>query len=383
MSRCSFSPTKTFLLLLVVIQWILLLILLHRQQIHVNPFSSTTLPTSSTGVVPLQHQGPPNHPTTITTTRASPPEIKGSVVQGVAATLMFKAPQWFHLRYTAMLQNALANVPETWKVQIIYNPQWFEKDVLPWHPKIKLWLTQGHERIVFTAIPDFILSPHMGGKQDLKKNKRSAVKPKHVSSHRWFWQSLVAEQVLMFSGNGALCGNHFNHDNMMTFDHWMNSTDFVGTPSTRNNGYGGDGSSHSFRKKSVMLRVIDYAEKHQMDIGNDSEHGWTLRVIEKMRKDKMEKDPPIRLATPEQTNVFGAVTNLTNEAGILHIPMVVAGTHAQLTYDDRETLLKHCPEVKLIFPSLHEPACFGAHPQPQQCRASICALQDELPRSGC
>jgi hypothetical protein len=63
--------------------------------------------------------------------------------------------------------------------------------------------------------------------------------------------------------------------------------------------------------------------------------------------------------------------------------MVVSGTQDKLEFAHREDLLMVCPELKIIFPSLHEPACFGAHPDPVKCKSSICALQDKLPGQGC
>ena len=41
----------------------------------------------------------------------------------------------------------------------------------------------------------------------------------------------------------------------------------------------------------------------------------------------------------------------------------------------RETFLSYCLELKTIFPSLHDPGCFGAKPDPNKCAVSICALR--------
>jgi hypothetical protein len=89
------------------------------------------------------------------------------------------------------------------------------------------------------------------------------------------------------------------------------------------------------------------------------------------------------LATPNDTLRFGGVVNLTDGSSLKHLPLVVSGTMARLAYEERDSVLKHCPEIKIIFPSLHEPACFGAHPDPAKCRLSICALQENLPSHGC
>ena len=53
-------------------------------------------------------------------------------------------------------------------------------------------------------------------------------------------------------------------------------------------------------------------------------------------------------------------------------------TLAELDYEHREDFLSYCLELKVIFPSLHDPNCFGAHPKPELCKKSICALQEPL-----
>lgn len=372
-SEWNCSPTKACLLLVIVIQWILFVFLLHRQQINVISRQSLPEPTTSTFTEPtLTYDG--------TTNRSRSSAETAGMDVGVAVTLMFRAPLWFHLRYTAMVHNALSNIPDTWKVQIVYNKHWLEKEVLPWHPSIQRWYETGHDRITFTPIPDALLNP---------KDASKHVKPKEIMASRWFWENVLAEHVLLFSGNGAFCGHHF--DDSLSLENAMTDLDYLGTPWHHHDGYGGDGSSHSYRKRSVMLRVLDYAEKNNKQVGNDAEDVWTLDIIEKINKEttKRNVDVPavgvIRLATPKQTQAFGGTTNLTKSKGIglHHLPMVVPGTQSQLSFAERETLLKHCPEVKMIFPSLHEPACFGAHPDPLRCKASICALRDEIPHSGC
>ena len=42
-----------------------------------------------------------------------------------------------------------------------------------------------------------------------------------------------------------------------------------------------------------------------------------------------------------------------------------------------------CPEIKMIFPSLHDPSCFGAKPNGEKCKKSICALRDPPRKGGC
>lgn len=63
--------------------------------------------------------------------------------------------------------------------------------------------------------------------------------------------------------------------------------------------------------------------------------------------------------------------------------MIISGTKADLSWDVREKLLHICPELKVIFPSLHEPNCFGASPNGKKCAETICALRNPVPGHGC
>jgi hypothetical protein len=102
---------------------------------------------------------------TSSTTRHDLP-LQDDEYDGVAVTLMLKAPKWFHRRYTIMLQNVLANLPaepykssnhhpphppttkgesrqprgggnKGWAVQIIGNLSWLKQEVFPLHPALK------------------------------------------------------------------------------------------------------------------------------------------------------------------------------------------------------------------------------------------------------
>ena len=42
-----------------------------------------------------------------------------------------------------------------------------------------------------------------------------------------------------------------------------------------------------------------------------------------------------------------------------------------------------CPELKQLYPSLHDPSCFGASPNGDVCRTTICALQIPKRKGGC
>jgi hypothetical protein len=264
--------------------------------------------------------------------------------EGVAATVMLKAPKWFHRRYTAMIHNALANIPPTWSVQIFSNEHWVEKDVLPLHPGLQR--LRSHPRIVWTPMP-----------KELTKKK-----PKEVMKNKWLWESVIAENVLFFTGNGVFCANSQN-----TVEDFLEN-DYVGVPWSKFGGKGGDATSHSLRKRSDMIRILEkYPPEPEMN--SVDSYFFAKHLID---------EGTSKMANQTTTVLFGGLTDDLDTA-----PFVVSGTHANLDFARREALLHVCPELNIIFPSLHEPSCFGAHPNGEKCKQSICALRDPLPSSGC
>lgn len=417
----------------IALQWFIITILLyHRQQQHDNDDTSllllskqeqliiglnngTASSLASCNSLPVLQHGPIS---TVASSNKNKNEYNDNdddkKLEGVFVTIMFKSPKWFHLRYTAMLHNALANLPNShsWRIQVFYNEAWIQKEhVLDyWHPGMSrlFHFNSGNNendnddnKFIWTRLP-----------ASMTKHGR---KPKQILASRWFWETVRAETVVLFSGNGAFCGNHvissYNNNNNQTTTTSKTTTiwesgilddfDYIAAPWHFHDGMGGDGTSHSIRKRSAMLAAIDYAALNNIELGSSgghtAEHAWIVGVMQTMNQDSaylknMKK--MMRLATPRETFLFGGVTNITSSsnnnnnsnaaAGLVqHIPLVTAGTQPKLTYDERDTLLKHCPEIKYIFPSMHEPACFGAHPNPSVCKASICALQDKIPSSGC
>jgi hypothetical protein len=364
------SWTTTILVIIICIQWILFTVMLQRKYQH-----------STTTITPPSNNNNEGHPPEIridtsiqretfarsmddTTTSSTP-------LDGVAVTIMYRAPKWFHLRYKVMIDNVLANVPNrsTWKVQIFIN-EVFQKDqnLLEWNPGLVQFF-QGHDpRVIVTPLPTNLTSRHS--------------KPKDVVFSSWFWENIIADRVLLFTGNGAFCGNQ-------VADVWTRNElldlDYLGVPSYDFDGIGGDGSSHSLRNRRVMMRIIQYRNDNGIHQFNHPEHHETLKTMLQMN-DKMSSDGtyiPFKVASKEQTIAFGGVHGISDTAteGVIRLPIVVAGTQDRLTYAERDTLLKHCPELKIIFPSLHEPSCFGAHPVAETCQATICALN--APAHGC
>jgi hypothetical protein len=426
------SWTTPCLISIIVLQWILFTVLL---QFAREGASSTATAAMESAMAPTDLDRPAPVIGTAALVERSGRDALEDTLEGVAATIMFRAPKWFLLRYKVMLDNALANLPNdaTWKVQVFVNEKWVKESVLPWHPGLERMLTT-NPRVIVTSLSTDLVGH---GK-----------KPRDVLLSTWFWEHMAADRVVLFSGNGAFCGNppftavvqsthHPVPGEMATTSmttatapvttawHELLSLDYVGVPSSE---AGGDGSSHSLRYRPAMLRALRYHElttesKRSID---GPEHRFFLDTLQKMnehavqlqlvpsptesssidQKSKTNKHyrqlatdssvattqdqtlvplllPLFSIATVPQTILWGGTTNLSGPERLVHLPLVVAGTQARLSYAERDSLLKHCPELKVIFPSLHEPSCFGAHPDGAACKATICALQDPVPSHGC
>eukprot|EP00540_Astrosyne_radiata_P005231 CAMPEP_0116854384 /NCGR_PEP_ID=MMETSP0418-20121206/18562_1 /TAXON_ID=1158023 /ORGANISM="Astrosyne radiata, Strain 13vi08-1A" /LENGTH=272 /DNA_ID=CAMNT_0004487139 /DNA_START=71 /DNA_END=889 /DNA_ORIENTATION=- len=272
-----------------------------------------------------------------------------------------------------MLQNVMNNIPQDWAIQLVVHPEWWESEILKLHRGMKEFLKRHPERIVLTPIPE----------------EYWRLKPKEVLMKRWFWNHLVADRVFMFSGNGVICSH-----SLARVEHF-NGIAFLGVPFARGNGLGGDGSTHSIRDRRVMQVAISLYQKavkageKQVWTGSESLF-FTTMLQEINRKLNMTK---YRLAERNETILFGGGAQLiTKDENNIVIrdemeqygpSLVLSGTGAGLDWNVRDALLSICPEWKLIFPSLHDPNCFGATPQAEKCAASICALRPDRPKRGC
>jgi hypothetical protein len=282
--------------------------------------------------------------------------------QGVAATIMINAPKWFQRRYTTMVQNILDNTPSNWAVQIFYIPQGQSKFGLDINPGLTR-LNSTVDRLIMTPIPE-----------DIFKKLGMKVKKVYWTSE-FVWKSMVAENVLVFSGNGAICSNSrlsLLDDSAMNM---LQEFDYIGTPS-RSRSEGGDGS-FSFRKRSAMLSAIRYAPHD----GNAAEDYYFIETLKNMNRE----GGTYKVATKEETWLIGGIRNSNEFKENDGPPFIISGTLANLDDNVRNTVLEMCPEVKRLYPSLHNPACFGAHPDADKCAKSICALQDPSIRgkAGC
>jgi hypothetical protein len=53
-------------------------------------------------------------------------------------------------------------------------------------------------------------------------------------------------------------------------------------------------------------------------------------------------------------------------------PFAGVGVLSSFSDEDRRKYLDYCPEMKMVFPSLHNPSCFGAETVPGLCFKSLC-----------
>jgi hypothetical protein len=277
---------------------------------------------------------------------------------------MINAPKWFQRRYTSMVQNILDNTPSSWAIQIFYTPTGQSQAGLDINPGIhRMNLT--HDRLIMTQIP------HSMVKEFGMKRK------KMYWTSEWMWQSMVSENVLVFGGNGALCSNSklslLDGTAMKLFERF----DYIGTPWWNHGGEGGSGAI-SYRNRTAMLDAL----RDQPFDGNEAEDSYFIHALKTMNKEQLGSGHlKYRIATKADTEILGGInsTDFREENGP---PMIISGTLPRLEHSIRQVVLEMCPEVKRIFPSLHNPACFGAHPDKESCAKTICALQDEH-KGGC
>ena len=55
-----------------------------------------------------------------------------------------------------------------------------------------------------------------------------------------------------------------------------------------------------------------------------------------------------------------------------------SGILSSLNDTDRQIFINYCPELKMLYPSLHSPHCFGADPDPLGCFRCVSKLLTEL-----
>lgn len=300
--------------------------------------------------------------------------------KGVAVCLFLHTPTWFQRRYTMMIRNIRDNVPADWAVQIFYTGKGQSLNGVDINKGLKRMIDRNE--VILTTIPESI----------------SAIKRKQfeVWTERWIWENMVADKVLTFGGSASICGNSpHTIENFLHFD-------YIGAPWGVAKGNGGDGGI-SVRTRQAMLDVIDYelAKSTDKEAREVAYKNWgqedvffVTRLIElnkkqnKNNKNKSKnreendnvssnRSPLYRIATLNETMTFAAI----DKHATLEV-FAASGILGGIQNTDRDKFLQFCPELKMLYPSLHDPNCFGASPDGEQCAKSICALKDKTERKG-
>jgi hypothetical protein len=132
-----------------------------------------------------------------------------------------------------------------------------------------------------------------------------------------------------------------------------------------------------------MIAAIDY-ELNQIEDESKKESAckswgqedqfFVSRLLD-MNKKKLIQS---KLATREATLAFSGIGSYVNDS-----VLVISGTLPSVTFDDRDKFIALCPELKMVYPALHDPNCFGATPNGEKCAMNICALKVPRRRGGC
>lgn len=265
--------------------------------------------------------------------------------EGVALVMLHRRPQWYHKRYMVLFQNALANTPITWAIQLIADQDFLENTLKPYHHGLERFLQ--HPRVVVTFMP-----PDAGWK------------PPNVYRQRWIWEQAVGERVLIVSGDGALCANSIK--SWSDFDH----LDYVGMPWDNMDGIGGSGLNFSLRKRSSMLAALDHP-KPERDNSNDS---FLIKTLLRINEETGSK---YRVASIEETLWFGGNHNVETDEDGAPIqdqkwgPMALAGMQGGLPNRERNFAIGRCPEIKNVFPVISHPDCFSRSGHRHECAESL------------
>ena len=119
-----------------------------------------------------------------------------------------------------------------------------------------------------------------------------------------------------------------------------------------------------------MLQVLE----REMDLKGalfkpeQREDLFFMSRILQMHEAKVRDMQALKIATKEESEKFGAMGNVANED-----VLVVSGTLPGLTDAERDKIILACPEMKIMYPSVHSPHCFGSHVDSEKCAKSICA----------
>jgi hypothetical protein len=277
-------------------------------------------------------------------------------IAGVAMAILLHSPRWFQLRYTMMVNNVVASIPADWKVQIFYADHGGSQKGIDLNVGLQKLVDSG--RLVLTVLPREMVDKYHS------KRIQYMVDP-------WLWHQMLADRVLVFGGNSVVCGNSPRH--ISDFFGY----DYVGSPwNSAKGGVGGDGGI-SLRNRKVMLEVLSYklstypeAERPKAHLGWGMEDVFFVHTMLEMRARRPAEYAHIRLAPREVTQRWGAIGGYV-EPTVLTASGTLGGVKVG---KNRSDFIDYCLELKMLFPVLHDPGCFGAQVDKEQCAASICAL---------
>ena len=281
---------------------------------------------------------------------------------GAAVFLNLHQPTWFQRRYSMMIQNVDSNIPADWVIQVFWTAEGQSKAGIDINRGgLQRLIDSG--RLVLTTI-----SPSIFAKK--RKKYELMVEP-------WIWENMLSDTVFLFGGTSVICSN--SPYKITNFTRW----DYIGSPWSFKKGIGGDGAI-SIRNRTLMLSALNYElnkikdpVKRAVAYKNwgQEDQFFISRILE-MQKEGLVSP---KLAPKEETLKFSAIDNkLNNDV------FVVSGTLAGVPYDDRQKFHNYCPEIKMFYPTMHDPSCFGAEPDGDKCALTICALRPKnLRRGGC
>jgi hypothetical protein len=295
------------------------------------------------------------------TTVSTKSEMKS--YEGVAISLFLHSPTWFQRRFTITVRNIRDNIPSTWAIQIFYTGKGQSQNAIDINKGLQRMIQR--REVIMTKIPPEI----------------SSVKKKFFEmwTEKWLWENTVANRVLTFGGNSAICGN--SPYTVESFNEW----DYIGGPwdnLNRNGKIGGDGGI-SLRNRDAMLTVIDHElSKVEPSKRSTAYKSWgqeDLFFVTRMFKMNLDGISNFKVASRNATLTFSAIGGAINDE-----VLVASGTLPVVPFDEREKFLTQiCPELKILYPSLHDPSCFGATPNGTKCATTICALRIPKRKGGC
>lgn len=285
-------------------------------------------------------------------------EVVGSY-PGAAVFLNLHQPKWFQRRYTIMVQNVVNNLPDDWVIQIFWTGEGSSKTGIDINPGLQRFITSG--KLVLTMIPKSVWNFK-------RKRFQLMVEP-------WIWENMLSDRVLVFGGTCVLCSNSITK--VSNFSH----LDYIGAPWDAHKGIGGDGSI-SLRNRNLMVEVLHYEldkvkdpkeKREAYKKWGQEDHFFVSRLIQMKKKGLLKAN----LASREETLQFSAIGSALNDD-----VFAVSGTLPSVTFSERNKFIDLCPEMKVFYPALHDPHCFGASPDGEQCAKNICALKPRSERKG-